>query len=291
LQQQVADAVALLVPLCDALALVGDTTIVDRLRKALVLSHRRLRTEVAGALARLGDEQGIEVLVQLTAEPVVRTIALAYLEGLGALPRVPQQYRTAVARAEGDLARWLAQPTRFGLPPGEIELFDACTQLWPGYEEPVDCFLFRYDYRLPQGEFSGVGMGAPATYSFYADLQDLSPSDIYAVYAGWSAEHEELTETPAANLSQAQSALWEEARQRLEALGYEEIHLAKLGHFFSQDVPVAVARRGDQHGVLVADDQEVLWYPNRGSSRPLGPAEAYYLYKGRKILGAFNRHE
>ena len=40
---------------------------------------------------------------------------------------------------------------------------------------------------------------------------------------------------------------------------------------------------------IVIDGDEVLWYPQRGASRPMGPTEAYYLYKGRKILAAFNR--
>jgi hypothetical protein len=289
LQQKVAEAVALLVPLCDALALIGDASVIGKLHQALALGHRRLRTEAAGALARLGDEQGVAALAQLTAEPVVRPIALAYLEELGQLDRASAQFRTPVARAEGELARWLSQPTRFALPPQQMELVDACTQHWPGFDEPVDCFLFRYDYRLPQGHFSGVGIGAPIAYSFYADLQDLPPSDIYAIYAGWSAEHEELTETEAAALSPEQLADWEQARQRLQQSGFDDVQLAKLGHFFSQDVPVAVARRSGQPGVLVVDNDQVIWLPQRGASRPIGPTEAYYLYKGRKILAAFNR--
>jgi hypothetical protein len=289
LQQKVAEGVALLVPLCDALALIGDTSVVGKLHQALSLGHRRLRTEAAAALARLGDEQGITVLAQLAGEAVVRPIALTYLQELGQLDRAPPQYRTPVARAEGELAHWLSQPSRFALPPQQMELIDACTQYWPGFDEPVDCFLFRFDYRLPQGEFSGVGMGAPVTYSFYADLQDLPPADIYAVYAGWSAEHEELTETDAATLSAEEIGRWEETRQRLQRDGYENIQLAKIGHFFSHDVPVAIASHGPQPGVLVVDGDDVLWFPQRGASRPMGPTEAYYLYKGRKILAAFNR--
>ena len=287
-QQRIADSIALLVPLCDALALIGDPSVVGKLYQALGLEHRRLRTEAAAALARLGEEAGVDALAQLAAEPVVRPVVLAYLEELGRLEQVTELYRTPEARAEGDLARWLAQPNRFGLPPHELELIDACRQYWPGFDEPVDCFLFRYEYRLPQGEFSGVGIGAPVTFSVYCDLQDLPPSDIYAVYAGWSAEHEEMSETDAERLSPEQQQAWHNLRARLEQLGYTDLRLARLGHFFSQDVPVAWGSRAGQPGILVVDDGDVLWLPTGGSSRPLGPSEAYDLFKGRKILETFN---
>ena len=287
-QQRIADSIALVVPLCDALALVGDPSVVGKLYQALALEHRRIRTEAAAALARLGEEAGVDALAQLAAEPVVRPIALAYLEELDRLEQVSELYRTPEARAEGDLARWLAQPNRFGLPPHELELVDACRQYWPGFDEPMDCFLFRYEYRLPQGEFSGVGISGPVTYSVYCDLQDLPPSDIYAVYAGWSAEHEEMSETDAERLSPEQQQAWHHLQAHLEQLGYTGLHLAKLGHFFSQDVAVAWAKRSGQPGILVIDDGDVLWLPTGGSSRPLGPSEAYDLFKGRKILGTFN---
>ena len=46
-------------------------------------------------------------------------------------------------------------------------------------------------------------------------------------------------------------AAWEETRDRLQQSGYEDVQLAKLGHFFSEDVPVAVARRGEQPGATM----------------------------------------
>ena len=65
LSRQVAAHVALAVGLCDALAQIGDQQAVGKLHQALALRHRRLRTEAAAALARLGDEDGRRELVAL----------------------------------------------------------------------------------------------------------------------------------------------------------------------------------------------------------------------------------
>ncbi len=196
-QRQIAETVALVAPLCEALALIGDASAVGKLYQALSLGHRRLRAVAAGALARLGEKAGLEALAELAAEPVVRSLALQSLNELGESQRVPPRFRSPAALAEGELAAWLAQPTRFGLPPNELELIDASRQPWPGYDEPVECYLFHFEYHFPQGEFSGVGIAGPITHAFYADLEDLPPEDVYALYAGWSVEHDEISETPA----------------------------------------------------------------------------------------------
>src|SRR5205823_1868914 len=70
--RQVSQSVSLAVSLCDALALIGDQGAVGKLYQALDLGHRRLRTEAAAALARLGEERGREELIKLAAEPVAR---------------------------------------------------------------------------------------------------------------------------------------------------------------------------------------------------------------------------
>src|SRR6185503_9186201 len=72
LSRRVARGVALAVSLCDALALMGEQSATGKLNQALRVGHRRLRTEAAAALARLGEEAGVTELVQLAAEPVAR---------------------------------------------------------------------------------------------------------------------------------------------------------------------------------------------------------------------------
>lgn len=285
---RMAQSVALFVSLCDALARIGDTSVVGKLYQALEVAHRRLRTEAAAALARLGEAAGADVLVEMLAEPAVRGRALHYLEEIGSEDRIPDEYGSPVARAEGELALWLSQPTQLGVAPTSISLVDSRRLAWPGYVEPIDCYLFRYECRWPQGELAGVAVAGPVTYTLSADLADLSPDDIYASFAGWHAEHEEIYEIDADRLSGAQrhtaGRMLDVARQG----GYQSIELVKLGYFFGEAEAVATARRGQISGAIIVDRQSVHWYPRGATSRPVGPSEAYYIHKGRKILRTFN---
>jgi len=293
LSRRVARGVALAVSLCDALALIGDAAVAGKLYQALEVRHRRLRTEAAAALARLGDQRGRDALVELAAEPVARLRVLAYAEELGIKDRIDPQHMTPVARAEAELCVWLAEPTQYGLPPVTCELFDQRRQLWPGYDAPVECFLFRFQYvvTLEDGRersFSNIGIAGPVTHAFVADLGDLPAGDIYAAFAGWQAEHEQIRELDVERLSKSEQLEVERLKRRLIDAGFAEIEPRRVGYFFGDKALVALARRDGAPGVAVADFQEISFFPRR-ANRPLGPEEVYCIYKGRKLLAAFNR--
>lgn len=287
LQRQLAESISLVVPLCEALALIGDPAAIGKLYQALSLSHRRLRVIAARSLARLGERAGRDALRELAAEPVARPLVLESLEELGELESVEPRFRSSAARAEGEMAAWLAHPTRYGMPPAELELIDSANLPWPGYAEPVECFLFHFTYQLPRGEFSGVGIAGPATHALYADLEDLPPEDIYALYAGWSVEHAEITETPAEALTGPEREAWELVSAPWEEQGYTDLQLAKLGHFLGEETWVATADKGGRKGVLIGGDGTPHWFPILPNSRPLGPTELYWLFIGRRMLQAF----
>jgi hypothetical protein len=284
LNQIVSDSTGLVVALVNALAMIGDPRVTGKLHQALELSHRRIRTEAASALARLGDERGTEVLVDMASEPVVRLRALATLEDLEQLDKVSEEYRSPAARAEAELAVRLALPTYFTAPPRRLELVDARRMSWPGYEEPMDCYLFRYEYRFADRGFEGIGIAGPLTHAFRADLADLPPLDIYAAYAGWGTEHEEIREQLADEMSDDEQAAWQARRQELADLGYGDPRLIKIGHFFGHTHYVAASRWQDMPGVLVDDGGKVEWFSSTGASRSVGPDEAYFIVKGRKLL-------
>jgi hypothetical protein len=263
------------------------------LHQAMALEHRRLRTEAAAALARLGDEEGAAELVKLAAEPVARLRVLAYARELDLIERIDPEFQLPQARAEAELAVWLAEPTQFGVPPAAIELFDQRRQFWPGFTEPVDCFLFRFTYVVTvagEGErsFSNIGIAGPLAHAFLADLADLPPDDIYAAFAGWQAEHEEIREYDVPRLSQSEQLEVERLVRRLHDAGYTHIEPERMGYFFGEKALVAGAVLGDVAGVAVADFQEIAFFPRRHSRRPLAAAECYSIYKGRKLLGSFN---
>ncbi len=286
--RQVKEGISLAVSLCDALALIGDRSAVGKLYQALELSHRRLRAEAAAALAKLGEKTGEQVLLQLAQEPVTRLRVLAYAEELGILDQIDGQYKTEQAKAEADLALWLAQPSQMGVPPSRCELVDARQQAWPGYDDPVECFLFRFVYAFQDTEFSNIGIAGPLTHAFAADLADLPPDDIYAAFAGWQAEHEDIYELPVDSLNDAQRVDVVRLERRLRDAGYDAIVPQSLGSFLGDKVLVATAMYQGSPGVAVVDPLQCAWWPHRGSSRPIDPDVAYCIYKGRKLLRAFN---
>ncbi|MDX1943982.1 MAG: HEAT repeat domain-containing protein [Pirellulaceae bacterium] len=293
LSRRVSSSVALAVSLCDALAQIGDPAAIGKLNQVVGLAHRRLRTEAAAALAKLGDDDGVTELVRLAEQPVARLRVLAYAQDLGLLDKIEPQWRTPQARAESELVVWLAEPTQFGIPPTRVELFDQRRQFWPGYAAPVDCWLFRFTYVVADeaGErsYSNIGIAGPAAHALVADLSDLSPDDIYAAYAGWQAEHEDIREYDVARLSQSEKLEVERLARRLHDAGYEAIEPREMGYFFGEKALIALASRQGVSGVAVADFTEIAFFPQRHSRRPLGPREAYGIFKGRKLLKTFNR--
>ena len=293
LSRRVARGVALAVSLCDALALIGDPAAITKLRQALEIGHRRIRTEAAAALAKLGDKAGEEQLIQLAAEPVARLRVLAYAEELDLLDKVEPEFKTPAARAEAELCVWLAEPTQFGVPPTRCELFDQRRMHWPGYTEAVDCFLFRFQYVVTiegEGErsFSNIGIAGPLAHAFVADLGDLAPDDIYAAFAGWQAQHADIKEYDVARLSQSEKLEVERLKRRLHDAGYEKIEPQTMGYFFGDKALVADCQREGVPGVAVADFADISFFPQRSTRRPLGTSEVYCIYKGRKLLKTFN---
>lgn len=286
--QQIDNAIALAVALCDALALIGDRDAVGKLYQALEVRHRRLHTEAAAALARFGEDAGKDALVALAAEPVARLRVLKYAEELDLSEKLSEEFTTPVARAEAELALWLAQPAQMGIPPMQLELIDSRMQFWPGYDEPIESFLFRFTYVLPTAEYSNVGIVGPLTHAFGADLLDLPPDDIYAAFAGWHVEHEDIFEMDAAALTEAQRVEVTRLERRLRDYDYDAVQPTIFGMFLGDKILVARAVREGHVGIAVIDDHEPTWFPSRNASRPIGSHEACCIYKGRRLLRTFN---
>ncbi len=288
ISERVSESVTLAVSLCDALALIGDKSVIGSLTQSLIPSHRRLRTEAAAALAKLDDEQGRTELIKLAAEPVARLRVLAYADELGLSDKIDPQYSSLEARGEAELALHLAQPTQLGFPPSDCELAERRTQYWPGYDEPIECFLFRFNYRLGPRHYSNIGITGPLTHAVTADLGDLPPHDIYALFAGWQAEHDEIYEVDVERLTEDGRREVRRLEHRLALDGYQDFQPITLGYFFGEPVLIARASREEQCGLAVADSADAFWYSTEKGARPLGPSEVYWIYKGRKLLAAFN---
>ena len=294
--RQIAQSVALGVSLCHALSLLNAKEATGKLFQMMELGHRRLRTEAAAALAHLGEKAGGEELVRMAAEPVARLRVLAYAKELKLLDQIDEKYQTPAARAEAELTVWLAEPTQYGVPPAQCELVDQRQQFWPGYAQARECFLFRFTYLVTiegEGErsYSNIGIAGPLAHAFTADLADLPPDDIYATYAGWQTEHEEIREYEVQRLSRSEQIEVARLERRLHDAGYDAIVPQIMGYFFGEKALVAQVERSGLPGLAVADFQDILFLPTRHQRRPLGAREVYSLYKGRKLLKTFNRPE
>lgn len=288
IQTKLAEAIALAVSLCDTLGLIGDPLSVGKLHQAMELRHRRVQTEAAGALASLDDDVGRKRLLELTAEPAARLRAIHYADELGFGELVKPEYRSDKATGEAEMALWLCQPQQMGVPPTSVEVIDSRRLLWPSFRDPIDVSLVRFEYNLGDRIYSNVGITGPTTYSCSADLANLPLDDIYAVYAGWYAEHPDIFSVASSQWNEAQLRVMHQLQRHLERVGYQEIRPALLGIFLEEQAGVFTAQRDATHCVVVTDGLETMDQPISGRQRPLSPEDLFNMYKGRKMLRTFN---
>jgi hypothetical protein len=137
--------------------------------------------------------------------------------------------------------------------------------------------------------FSNIGIAGPLVHAFVADLADLPAEDIYAAFAGWHAQHEDIREFDVARLSKSEKLEVERLKRRLHDAGYESIEPQRMGYFFGDKALSATAQWQGVSGIAVVDFHDIAFFPQRNSRRPIGVDEAYSIYKGRKLLKAFNR--
>ena len=288
LHHQVADSVALAVSICDALACIGSDTSLPILKLVLQLPHRRLRTEAAAALAQLGDPDGQKVLLEMASEPVARLRVLRYAEELGISDQVAAEWTSPQAQGESELSLWLAQPENVGIPPTRMELADQRQLYWPGFEEPVDCFLFDFKYQFEGGIYSNRGIAGPITMAVHACLEQLPLDDSYALFAGWTAEHEEIQQWPADDVDSSLAVEMMELGELAEQQNFEDLKPLLVGTFFGETLLVSAASFEDRAGLVVIEKQHYQWWPAGHPERPLSPDDVLNIYKGTKLLATFN---
>lgn len=287
-QATLGEAVALAVSLCDTVGLIGDETSIGKLNQTVELRHRRVQCEAAGALAKLGDELGKKRLLELTEDPAARLRAIHYADELGFGELVNEDDRSEEAIAEAEMALWLTQPQQFGVPPTAVEVIDSKRLLWPSYHDPIDVHLVRFEYNIGDRTYSNVGMTGPAAFAMSTDVANLPLDDIYAIYAGWHAEHEEIFTVQSDQFNEAQKRVMESFEKHLEHLGYRSIKPALLGIFLDEQAGVFRAVRDATECVVITDNLETIDQPVSGRLRPLSAEDLFNLYKGRKMLRTFN---
>jgi hypothetical protein len=288
IQQRLSEAVSLAVSLCDAIALIGWKPAIPRLTEAMQLKHRRVQTEAAGALARLGDQFGTEHLLALVSEPSARLRVIAYADELDLGDRIDDHYRTMESTAEAEMSLWLSQPSQMGVPPTLVETIDQRHQYWPGYDQPLDCLLVRFHYDMGAKTYSNIGITGPVTFALANNVADLPVDDIYAIYAGWHAEHQDIFAIAAQHINSAQRRLVNELADHVDRCGYESAEVELFGVFLDEHAAVFRARRDDKPCLVITDGLETIHQRFTGMVRELTAADLWNLYKGRKMLRSFN---
>jgi hypothetical protein len=287
IQHRLAEAIALTVALCNALGLIGDPAAIGKLNQALQLKHRRVQAEAAGALTRLGDAAGRRHLIELANEPSARLQVLAYAEELGISDDIPEALKSEDARAIAELAVWLAQPHQVGLPPSHLEIIDRRRMFWPSFSLPIQCLLIRYAYDLGTRKWSNIGIVGPVVHCMQADLGNLSFDDIYACYAGWHAEHDEIFEVPAEQWNARQQSTGAELVRYLEREGFSNVQPSFLGMLLDEVALVGMATRDGKPCSVATDGLEIVSFGSavKGS---LPVEDVWSIFKGRRMLRTFN---
>jgi hypothetical protein len=286
--RQISESVALAVGCCDALGLIGSPSAAGALHKALSVPHRRIQAEAACALARLDQPAGRQALVELARDPVIRTRVLAYAEELGMYGEIPAEYRTEERQAEGQLVAYLAEPFQWGAPPANCRLIDHRRLRWPGYDQPIDCFLWQYTYRQAPADYTNMALVGPGIHAPRANLTDLPPVDVYALLAGMETEHTEIRQMPADRLDPRQRTLAERLVQRAEQQGQAVETLHMVGELFGLNYVTVSARRGNLTGTLIIDDRQMHWFPDAPPYAELDLPQRHAIFIGRELLRAFN---
>ena len=296
LSRMINDTVSLIASLCDSLALIGDKESMGKLSRTADLKHRRIRAEALAALIRLGHEEAGKDLVALAAEPVARLRVLTYADELGLADQVDEQFASSAARAESELAIWLAHPANMGLSPTKLFTIDQRQLAWPGYDDVVECFLIQYEYELGSTRIENIGIVGPITHAFSLNLVPLPLPDIYAAFAGWQSLHDEINELTIDQADRQHPGLIPRllsrlASEALDGLPMNDVEPVFVGEFMGDPVLVAEGIRHGKHGSLLVDRDEVTWFDPDSGQAPGRNELAWAIYKGRRVMAAFNDPE
>jgi hypothetical protein len=288
INQLVSDSVALIVALCDTFALTNHQAAIPKLYQALHLRHRRVQTEAAAALARLKDDAGKQTLIALAEQPIARLRVLAYAEELGFKQEISLELQGDIALAESQLAIWLSEPDQMGLAPSDLELIDHRKMYWPSYDEPIQCYLFKYSYGRGANSHSNIGLCGPMTYAFAADLRHLPVDEMYAAFAGWQTTHEEIYQMSVARAQQLHPNDFRRLQRCLQDEALENPRIQTVGSFFGELVLVATAIHEGQAGTLIIDNHDSTWFEIGNPEAPIDWRVAYSIWRGRQLLNRFN---
>jgi hypothetical protein len=148
--------------------------------------------------------------------------------------------------------------------------------------------LFRFHYQLPQGAYTNIGIVGPLTRAFACDLTELPVDDQFAAFAGWHAEHEEIYEVPASQLNSSQAQEVERLKKFYDLSGLQFESTIALTFLLGEPALLAELNLDGRKYYGITDAEDSVCLPADDQPTSLTPEIVLAIYRGRKLLKAFN---
>lgn len=159
-----------------------------------------VRMEAAWASAKLGQDDGLQRLVESCGHWRSTSAAQQYLRELGREDLIPASIQEPSFAALARMCDWLAHPNELGRVPDELEIADHRRLAWPPERVEKPFWVIRYRLRPEAGgeqesEDDDVGFGLVGSITFClfsTNLVSRPPEDVYAVHCFWEMEQKDL---------------------------------------------------------------------------------------------------
>jgi len=149
-----------------------------------------VRLQAAWAAARLGDAASMDLLLREAANPVNAGMAIAYLQELDAIDRLPPDVYDPAFQAQVAMVQWLSDPSEFGEAPVSVSVMSHRRCFWPPVDAARDFYLVRFTYASEDDEEVFVGLVGSVTTALLGEVdpQTMSFEDILAVHCCWELQ-------------------------------------------------------------------------------------------------------
>jgi hypothetical protein len=147
-----------------------------------------VRIENAWAQGKMGREPALAQLAEYARNPLYASRAIRYLEELGHAERIPEEARTADAKALAEMAEWLAHPNELGAPPEEVFIADTRELFWPPTNDRRQLWIIGYKYRSEDEPLEDYGLVGSTTWAMFSEPRVSKPIEIYAVHCCWELQ-------------------------------------------------------------------------------------------------------
>ncbi|MFW5751125.1 MAG: hypothetical protein ACOCZK_05705 [Planctomycetota bacterium] len=184
-----------------SLPFVGGADQIELITMARCHPLSEVRLEAARAAAAMGDLEALEVLAHHAANPVDAGTAIAYLQELDSIDRLPIDVYDPAFQAQVAMVAWLSDPSEFGQPPAEVAVVDRRRLFWPPLNREIEVFLVRFVYDFPEVDeratFIGMVGSVTAALLGEVDPETMDYADIYGMHCCWELERMHDPRAPA----------------------------------------------------------------------------------------------